>query len=159
MNALHHRMVADQLALIGAGLLLSGVQVTVLEADWAWVRSFSEAHRLATKQYDMENPWLDLRERLGARIDESGFDFDLVDSVLGSELYSCLVRCDLESKVGGDVEGDFFNIIKDYGNNSSEHSFWRSLWSAYSVGGWPCGWIEGVYPAGRLAVFDCKNWA
>lgn len=158
MNARHNEMIQSQVQLVRGGLLLAGVVSGKAAAQWFLIDSYAAARRLARQQFDIQNAWLDLREGLAARIDDSCFDFDAADAVLGDLLYSNLKSRKLIDKVGGDVEGDFLNIVKDHGNNSVHHDFWQSLWSAYQTGGWPCGWVDGVFPAGRLAVFDCKRW-
>jgi hypothetical protein len=52
-----------------------------------------------------------------------------------------------------DVATDLENIALSRMVPDAGSGLFPKLWEAYRQGVWPCGW-EGVYPAGRLVVFQ-----
>lgn len=55
------------------------------------------------------------------------------------------------------TESDFYMIFKSrfFGGNKSE-SFLAKLLQGYKTGGWPCGWIEGKFPEGKMVIYMPK---
>jgi hypothetical protein len=55
-----------------------------------------------------------------------------------------------------EVTADLTLIARSVTLENDARPFFEMVWSEYRAGRWPCGWVDGDFPTGKLAVFDNK---
>lgn len=143
------------LELLERGVLLCDAQArTTATATWQRVRDLQQAQALAWHADDsVENVWNDLREQQAAYIvfDGEKQAWDHWESTLSPQFDGFLADRGWED-LSDDVVGDLYYICCNRYFQCG-HTLWDQMLDVYRAGGWPCGWVDGEFPQGRLAVF------
>lgn len=141
------------LELIDSGVLLRGTAPGVA-SRWHIVRDREEAQALAWSANDsVEATWNDLREQQTANIvfEREGKVWDYWEMTLSPRFDAYLSERGW-GDLYDDVVGDLYYICCNK-HFCSGQRLWDEMLEAYRAGGWPCGWLDGEYPEGRLAAY------
>jgi hypothetical protein len=155
------RFVAEVISVATGRELLSGRPPE--SHSWFVVQSLTEAVRFAKDIEIGENEWLwrDLRAHQMRSVYAECQKFDLnefnrfvdvLHDILNKVARSLGKRNDrLPEIVVNDATSDLFCCALNRAVNQKQ-GFFEDLFSAYSAGGWPCGW-KGAFPQGQICVY------
>ena len=152
------RIFQPALDLLQSETLLKGLGGAAGHAEWYVVNTLEEAGALAWHADDsVEEVWNDLREHETANIvfDGEGEVWDYWESELSPRFDAYLSERGW-GDLSDDVLGDLYYICCNL-HFKCGHRLWDLMLAVYSAGGWPCGWVDGQYPQGRLAVFSAES--
>ncbi len=147
---------------IREGLLLSG---SGKPTSHFIVKDFKEACRLANETEGASETWTHLRSRQSALMNRAKgeltpaaqADVDRAWNRVTHEVNRMVItqlKTSAFLEAAHEVTADLTLIARSLTLENDASAFFGMLWNEYRAGRWPCGWVDGEFPTGKLAVFD-----